>query len=139
MLFTCTCVCYVSCTVLGLMIFNEGAYLTFKSIFHKALYVSSVVKSHSNPFLAQPVLINKAKVSCSRKNEACDGARTHDLPITSQTCNPLRHATPYCEDWFGLLIEPVKKGMYNFYTLVSATLTNYTFLTHWYLMKVNKL
>jgi len=29
--------------------------------------------------------------------------------------------------------------MYNFYTLVSANLTNYTFLTHWYLMKVNKL
>ena len=24
-----------------------------------------------------------------------DRARTHDLLITSQTCNPLRHATPF--------------------------------------------
>ena len=38
--------------VLVLTIFNEGAYLTFKSIFHKALiYFSSIVKSRSNPFL----------------------------------------------------------------------------------------
>ena len=36
----------------GLTIFNEGAYLTFKSVFHKALmYFSSTVKSRSNPFL----------------------------------------------------------------------------------------
>ena len=26
---------------------------------------------------------------------AFDGSRTHDLHVTSQTCNPLRHADPY--------------------------------------------
>ena len=37
---------------LVLTIFNEGAYLTFKSIFHKALnYFSLIVKSRLNPFL----------------------------------------------------------------------------------------
>ena len=37
---------------LVLKIFNEGAYLTFKSIFHKALNLfSSIVKSRSNMFL----------------------------------------------------------------------------------------
>jgi len=35
-----------------LTIFNKVAYLTFKSIFHKALnYFSSIEKSHSNQFL----------------------------------------------------------------------------------------
>ena len=29
---------------------------------------------------------------------AFDGARTHDLYITSQTCNPLRHAAPRTHD-----------------------------------------
>ena len=38
----------------GLTIFNEGAYLTFKPIFHKALNLfSSIVNSRSNPFLDQ--------------------------------------------------------------------------------------
>ena len=38
--------------VLFWTIFNEGAYLTFRSIFHKALiYFSSIVISRSNPFL----------------------------------------------------------------------------------------
>ena len=37
---------------LFLTIFNEGAYLILKSIFHKALNLfSSIVKSRSNPFL----------------------------------------------------------------------------------------
>ena len=36
---------------------NEGAYLTFNSIFHTALTVfSSILESRSNPFLDQPVL-----------------------------------------------------------------------------------
>ena len=56
-------------SILVLTIFNEGAYLTFKSIFHKALNFSSVrlwyhARIHS---WNQPVLSNKGKVSCSRK------------------------------------------------------------------------
>ena len=43
---------------LVLTISNEGAYLTFKSIFHKALNL-----------FQQPVLGNKGKVSCSRKQQ----------------------------------------------------------------------
>ena len=43
---------FTSVFLLVLTIFNEEAYLTFKSIFHKALnYFSSIVKSRSNPFL----------------------------------------------------------------------------------------
>ena len=39
---------------LVLTIYNEGAYLTFKSIFHKAHNVfSSIVKSRSNRCLSQ--------------------------------------------------------------------------------------
>ena len=29
---------------------------------------------------------------------AFDGARTHDLHITSQACNPVRHAAPWKYD-----------------------------------------
>jgi len=47
--------CISTCSVVWLLvltIFNEGAYLTFKSIFHKAsIYFSSIVISRSNPFL----------------------------------------------------------------------------------------
>ena len=49
----------------------------------------------SVPGTMQPVLSNKGKVSCSRKQlGAFDGAQTHDLHITSQTCNKLRPAAP---------------------------------------------
>mgnify|MGYP000093118539 FL=1 len=42
------------------------------------------------------LISNKGKVSCSRKQTgAFDGARNHDLNITSQTCNPLRHVTAF--------------------------------------------
>ena len=34
-----------------------------------SIYFSSIVKSRSNPVLNQPVLINKGKVSCSRKQQ----------------------------------------------------------------------
>ena len=52
-----------------------------------SIYFSSIVN--------QPVLSNKGKVSCSRKQQgAFDGSQTHDLHITSQTCNSLRHAAP---------------------------------------------
>ena len=52
---------------LYLTISNEGDYLTFKLVFHKALTLfNSILKSRSNPW-NQPVLSNKGKVSCSRK------------------------------------------------------------------------
>ena len=50
-------------------IFNEGAYLTYKSIFHKALNLFKFdceIMLKSVP-RNQPVLSNKGKVSCSRK------------------------------------------------------------------------
>ena len=66
---------------LVLTIFNEGAYLTVKSIFHKALNRNHTRIRSSN----QPVLSNKSKVSCSKKQRGpFDGARTQDLYITSQ-------------------------------------------------------
>jgi len=43
---------------LVLTVLNEGAYLTFKSIFHKALNFSSIVISRSNPFL-EPTIIKQ--------------------------------------------------------------------------------
>jgi len=45
-------------SVLVLPIFNEGAYLTFKSIYHKAL--SLIVKSCSNPLL-EPTSTSRLK------------------------------------------------------------------------------
>ena len=54
---------------LVLTIFNEGAYLTFESIFHKALYLFLVWLWNHARICSwnQPVLSNKGKVSCSRK------------------------------------------------------------------------
>ena len=45
---------------------------------------------------------------------AFDGARTHDLHITSHKCNPLRHAAPY---WFADCnsIHKVVKRFSNYY------------------------
>ena len=90
---------------LVLMIFNEGAYLTLKSIFHKALNLFQLINlfrlwNHAQiRSWNQLALSNKNKVSWSRKQRGTfDGARTHDLHITSQTCNPLHHATPHDSD-----------------------------------------
>ena len=47
------------------MIYNEGAYLTFKTAIRPSIYFCSIVKSRPN----QPVLSNKGKVSCSRKQQ----------------------------------------------------------------------
>ena len=33
---------------------------------------------------------------------AFGGARTNDLHIVSQMCNPLRHATPCCVQWHAI-------------------------------------
>ena len=53
--------------VLILTIFNEGAYMTFKSIFHKALNLFYFDCDITLESWNQPVLSNKGKVSCSRK------------------------------------------------------------------------
>ena len=51
--------------VLVLTIFSEGTCLAFKTVFHKApIYFSLIVKSRS---WNQPVLSNKGKVSCLKK------------------------------------------------------------------------
>ena len=51
------------------MFINEGAYLTFKSIFHKALkFILAQFWNHAQiQYWNQPVLSNKGTVSCSRK------------------------------------------------------------------------
>ena len=56
------------------MIFNEAAYLQFKSIFRNSICLSLIVKSQSNvKFHAQ-----------ATSGRLC-WDRTYDLPITSQT------------------------------------------------------
>ena len=76
--------------VLVLTIYNDGLIWQFsQSSIRPSLYFSSIVKSGSNPFLGPAVLSNKGKFSCSRKQGAFYGARTHDIHITSQTRNPL--------------------------------------------------
>ena len=82
---------------LFLTMFNEGAYLTFKTIFHKALNLFQFDCDYHARIRSwnQPVLSNKGKVSCSMKQRGpLMGLETQDLHITSQTCNPLRHAAP---------------------------------------------
>ena len=64
-----------------LTIFNEGAYLKYTSIFHKALNLLyfdlwNHVRIRS---LNQPVLSNKGKVACSRKQQ---GPLTRLKPMT---------------------------------------------------------
>ena len=78
-------------------IYNDGAYLTFKSIFHKALnLLSSIVKSHPNPFLEPSSTKQQWEHFLLKETTgAFDGARINHLHITSQTCNPQRHAAPY--------------------------------------------
>ena len=71
--------------ILVLMILNEGAYLTFKSIFNNAL---NLFLFDCEITLVSVPGINQLKETTG----AFDGARTHDLHIMSQTCNPLRHA-----------------------------------------------
>ena len=55
--------------VLVLTIFNEGAYLIFKSISHKALNLFYFENHARICSWNQPVLSNKGKVSCSRKQQ----------------------------------------------------------------------
>ena len=57
--------------VFVLLIFNKGAYLTFISIFLKALifFYSLSVKSRSNPYVTHSVLSDEGKVSSSRKQQ----------------------------------------------------------------------
>ena len=61
-----------------------------------SIYFSSIVKSRSNPFL-EPTSTKQEGYSFLLKETtgAFDGARTHDLPITSETSNPLCHAAPF--------------------------------------------
>ena len=59
-----------------------------QSSIRPSIYFSSFVKSGPNPFL-EPTSTNFLLKDITG---AFDGYRTHDLHITSQTCNPLRHA-----------------------------------------------
>ena len=50
--------------------------------------------------MKQPVLSNKGKVSCLRKQQGpLMGLETHDLHIMSQMCNPLPHAVSADRGW----------------------------------------
>ena len=82
--------------LLGLNIFNAWTYLTFKSIFHKPLiYFILIVKSCLNCSWNQPVLSNDSEVSCWRIQQyTLMGFETHDWPIISQMCYPLRITSP---------------------------------------------
>ena len=75
-------------------------YLTRRLIWHlsqssirPSIYISSIVKSRSNLFL-EPTSTKQQGLSFLLKETtgAFDGSWTHDLHITNQTCNPLRHA-----------------------------------------------
>ena len=77
------------------MIFNEGAYLTFKSIFPKALNVFKFdceITLDSVPGTNQYLAI-RVKFLAQRNN---GGPLMGLEPTTStlQACNPLRHAAP---------------------------------------------
>ena len=64
--------------------------MTLKSIFHKAIHVfSSIVKSQWNAFL-EPTRTKQQgnSVLLMETTGFFDWTRTHDLHITSQTCNP---------------------------------------------------
>ena len=70
--------------ILVLMILNEGAYLIFKSIFHTVLNLFV--------FDCEITLVSVPGTNQLKETTgAFDEARTHDLHIMSQTCNPLRH------------------------------------------------
>ena len=77
--------CMTILNILVMMIFNEGAYLTFKSIFHNDLNLFV--------FDCEITLVSVPRTNQLKETTgAFDGARSHDLHIMSQTCNPLRHA-----------------------------------------------
>ena len=79
--------------VLVLTIFNEGAYLTLKSIFHKALkYFSSKCDI---TLKSVPALSIKGKVTCSRKQQGSN-------PWHPQPTAPLDYGclnVTYCSYW----------------------------------------
>ena len=72
--------------VLGLTIFNEGAYLSLsQSSIRPSIYVSFWNQTQIRSW-NQPVLSNESKVSCSSKQrEPFIGIQTHDCPIKKQT------------------------------------------------------
>ena len=57
----------------GLTIFNNGAYLTFKTIFHKGLNLFKFDCEYHAQILSwnQPVLSNEGNVLCSRNQQDC--------------------------------------------------------------------